>query len=627
MHTLFPPLYSHKNAEISTISYQLSLTKNSPTEDIIPLSNNEYRYIPSDFLIDDTSKLESLNLLCKPTSFGYSVLNGISIFPPFTYPQCSLVTDHYKSRIYINRDTEELYMDCDKKGYYLAGPSEKPKLMLLKDAEKWEEHKYKKPVDSSNIEFAIGNCGKDDDYGHATMIPRFNKTLFNLSKNKTIGKPKIIFFLTLDSLSRRHFYRKLPSVISLFLNFTKIFPYFNVYDFKLHSTIGEDSVANQVPILGGLKKFVRKFSGNKKIDYLNDTALWNILRDKGYISLLGFDDCDKTFSHSIGQNPNTDYTVRQFYCLVEKYAKIKTKKKFSKQKCLGPYQTHYYLLNYTMKLAKMYKGVNMWLYLHLNAAHEATGQHAATLDLDIRDYLINFITEFQADHEIIFFNGDHGMRYGEWHNNIDAIQEKKLPALFIVGSKSLLNKYPNSNHCLSTNTERLISKLDLRETMLSIAGITENSPHSINLFTEIASKDRNCFEIAADPWNCPCAQMKHIKLFASPLILILDQLIAYAENTINSLSYSTINHPLGKFCKKVILDGIKNLYHLYINNVSEVFRLEIKTSTKKKVLFEINYFLTSEKDEIIKITEGFRIENIVRNGYKIYAKVYSYIDY
>ena len=121
--------------------------------------------------------------------------------------------------------------------------------------------------------------------------------------------------------------------------------------------------------------------------------------------------------------------------------------------------------------------------------------------------------------------------------------------------------------------------------------------------------------------------MKHIKLFASPLILILDQLIAYAENTINSLSYSTINHPLGKFCKKVILDGIKNLYHLYINNVSEVFRLEIKTSTKKKVLFEINYFLTSEKDEIIKITEGFRIENIVRNGYKIYAKVYSYIDY
>ena len=433
LETFLIPLCSIKNPKIIAVFYSPILGFTYSPDDPIPISNTNFNYTPQIFSIDDTSNLKAVNLACKPISFGYSIEDGNARFPPYTYPKCSNVWGQNDTYLHIDRESQSLYMDCPQNfGSLIKGPIQNNRFMQQPEGAIWDLEQYDKPIDASKLEYGLGSCGRATNYQQGAMVPIFNETLFNLSKAKTNGKPKILFFLSLDSLSRRHYFRKLPSVIDLFNNFSTIFPNFTVHDFKLHNILGEDTIGNQVPILGGKDKFVRD-SGNKNIDYLGESALWNILRDKGYISLLGLDDCDFNFPRSIGQNPRADYKVRQFYCAVELLSRVSAEEINQGQRCLGGHQTHYYMLNYTMSLVKMYEGSNIWIYLHLNAAHDGLGQHAATLNDDIREFLIDFLGKFQEKSDIaIFLNGDHGMRYGEWYTESRPIKKPNFLGYFLL---------------------------------------------------------------------------------------------------------------------------------------------------------------------------------------------------
>ena len=80
--------------------------------------------------------------------------------------------------------------------------------------------------------------------------------------------------LTLDSLSRRHFFRKLPKVIDFMnsLNLDKNSK-FSIFDFKLHNILGGDSPENQVPIFGGVIDPPKITTGNLERDFLGDKAI------------------------------------------------------------------------------------------------------------------------------------------------------------------------------------------------------------------------------------------------------------------------------------------------------------------------------------------------------------------
>jgi hypothetical protein len=59
--------------------------------------------------------------------------------------------------------------------------------------------------------------------------------------------------------------------------------------------------------------------------------------------------------------------------------------------------------------------------LHLSAGHEATGQHAETLDDDVVQFLETYLTEFGETRDVfIFLMADHGMRYGNWYRDLPA---------------------------------------------------------------------------------------------------------------------------------------------------------------------------------------------------------------
>ena len=87
---------------------------------------------------------------------------------------------------------------------------------------------------------------------------------------------------------------------------------------------------------------------NYQGDYLAEGALWNILKKSGYMTLLGFENCDYYFLTNIGRKPRVDHMIRDFYCAALEFLDLNTNKEFTNtQRCIGPHMSHYYALNYT----------------------------------------------------------------------------------------------------------------------------------------------------------------------------------------------------------------------------------------------------------------------------------------
>lgn len=89
------------------------------------------------------------------------------------------------------------------------------------------------------------------------MKPRYNSTLhFNALVNTQrsegiINKPLLIFHIALDSLSRRHFIRKLPKTQE-FLNDLNNKSKHSVFDFKIHNIQDYASIENQSYVYSGI---------------------------------------------------------------------------------------------------------------------------------------------------------------------------------------------------------------------------------------------------------------------------------------------------------------------------------------------------------------------------------------
>lgn len=623
----FPPLFSENNKNIISVTKMQKEKTGKSTDEISLIPNNEFLYDPDDFQIDDTDQLKSLDLWCKPDSFGYTIERGNEIFPYHGYPKCSQVNEQMDTYAHIDRKNNKVYMDCpdNTNQEIIIGPYDDSKIIYRQEGhKKWKTKEYKDPIPATGVEFVLGKCKKDDGlFLQGDMNPIFNKTAYEKALGKVNGKPKIVYFLTLDSLSRRHFFRKLPRVIKYMNDLNKNSSY-SVFDFKLHNNMADTSPKNQVPIFSGDNTYSEYKVKNKNQDILKEKSLWYKLREKGYISHLGFEDCDGSFLNYLGRYPDVEYSAGPFYCAVETFTESGFRKENTVQRCIGGHQTHYFILNFTDTIVDMNYGVNMMLYNHLNAAHEYTGQHAETLNDDITEYLQNFIRKYGKDYEIlIFMQADHGMRYGAFFHELDAYQENKLPAFFLIASKSLLEKYPYSYHALTINTERLTSKMDYRKTVLAMENIIEESAKSVDLFSETASKSRTCTQMGIRPWDCACLKMVELTSPSKLIKNLVEFLKDYAENLINSQSYSFSKYPEGKICKKIELENVEKIYHTGINNVEELYKLEITSETRKNLKFQITYSLVSDGKYMQATKRRYRYESTSYLHYPIKIRVFN----
>ena len=131
-------------------------------------------------------------------------------------------------------------------------------------------------------EYALGAC---QGHIHKRIDLRFLSPRFKSSEYQkrlfiaqtARKKPMIILFLTIDSFSRRHFYRKMTETLEYFEKLKN----YSVADYKLHNIKGADTAENQFWVFSD---FETTKNWNSE-DYLGESAIWYKMRKKGFMTL------------------------------------------------------------------------------------------------------------------------------------------------------------------------------------------------------------------------------------------------------------------------------------------------------------------------------------------------------
>lgn len=495
-----------------------------------PITNEVYLSInrqPEIFSIDDTEALlkNFSTVPAVPYDFGYTVAEGLEMFPPYEYGPCNSTSASLQGEsVNLDYEENEISLTCrgTTRGKYIVGPTANYRFMNPKEVDS-HFNLTRASLRSQTIlphhEWAIASC-RDNGYKYELhfMKPRLlpevqskaNATTMLLEEKFNISKPPLsIVMITVDSFSRRHFFRKLTKTVEL-LNRIEQQGDWKVTDFKLHNIIGTDTAENQSFVFGtGFAGYASRRE-TRGADLFGESAIWKQLGDRGFVSLLGFEGCAYKMNRVIGRNPKADHVVNPFYCAAEKYSSVTSHKKNAmQQRCLGKHMSHWYLMDYSLKFLETYPTNNHWVYNHFTAAHEITGQHAQTLDDDLVLYLQELMLRSVDRDMVIYIVGDHGMRYGNFISDTKAIQEHRLPVFFMLNKHDFLSKIEHSYDSLAHNAKRLTSKPDLRRSLMFLAenryGNTlkhSNSMAAINLFTEKAADSRMCEDIGIPAWYC-----------------------------------------------------------------------------------------------------------------------------
>lgn len=573
----------------------------------------------SPFDIDDDATVTDMKkqLACVPFTFGYSKEKGEEVFPPKMYPSCASKAKAPVPILHLDPDNRRFSMECSdsRNGQFVVKPASVPhtEFDLYTDLlGKWTENVYRnETVQGVDSEYVLGACG-EDGYGNAQLIPKFNRKAWERAKQVIVSKgnftrPIVILFLSLDSFSRRHFYRKMPLTVS-FLSHLNSQSDFTVFDFKLHNIMGRNSPQNMVPMFSNAS--LSDQTDPVDYDVLGETAIWAILKKWGFVVATGFENCGSDFLNYIGRTQNVDNFVNSFYCAAKLYMGVSTDKAEIDQRCIGPRMSHSYLLNYTSSFSHMYSSLNQFLYFHIDTAHEQSGQHASLLDFDLKHFLELYLREVGRDNDlVVFLQGDHGMRYGNWHVDLEAEQEMKLPALFLTMNTGLLDRLPGSYDALWHNTRRLVSKRDLRATILALAGVPFGQKYPIHeeeylqgavILHESKAKDsRTCSSLHISPWNCGCLDSPSViplNTTHNPVQKLVQKVAETSLFQVNQLTNTPKHLISGYICQKLTLKRIIRAYGSRLDNVTEQLRVEFSVKEAKYARFEALAIVGSDKN-------------------------------
>lgn len=612
------------NNSLTTPYYNLEIEAPKEFNRVKPpsISNFDYSsylsYVSGlNFTIDDTQAFESFRdlMACLPESFGYSVEEGLKIFPPKKYPDCAEENQDLNGELIFDTEHNIVQLDCksDYEGKYILGPRDGRKLVRSEDNE-FKVHNY--PGESVQLEgdeeYVLASCKKSGKFEYVSTRPRFNQTVFDRAQQvgKSLGykfgKPVTILNVIIDSFSRRHFYRKLEDTVQ-YLNDMNHNGTHAVFDYKLHNINGVNSIGNMVVTLSGLLQDPREAYSDTP--YNKD--IWNKMKELGFVTFVGQENCNHDLAIVLGENISVDHSVNEFYCAAEQFSKYSIDKYASNvHRCIGKKMSHEYIMNYTLEFLDIYAGVDKWVYIHLNAAHEGSGQHAATLDQHLPAFLQKILSRDEI--VILLLEADHGMRYGDWQRSESATVEWKLPALFAMMPHEVMKDMYEGYSNMLKNTYRLTSKFEVRNTMLDIAYMSKGIPYSnidsigSVLYKDVLSVQRTCKDAMIDTEMCSCLEYVQIDpdVYTKPnyqiqdenlrdlnrlMYILIDDAMDFIHEQLN------INKNYHKLCRDLTFDKITSASgqsDLYFEYVKIEFGVVENSDARFEVLYIIKEFKT-----------------------------------
>jgi hypothetical protein len=192
------------------------------------------------------------------------------------------------------------------------------------------------------------------------------------------------------------------------------------------------------------------------------------------------------------------------------------------------------------------------------------------------------------------------MRFGDWFKDIRGYQEHKLPAFFFLSSRSYLDSLPGAYAALLHNSHELMSKKDIRRTLLFLSHYPDSSAQvpldsyavSYNILTEHIPDNRTCSEAGIPVWYCSCLSFQEIDLtWNSALTQILYLVIDISIHTMNSQVYSAHGLSKGYGCQKVEAGDLRSAYGVQATSHQEIVKVVFGVKNSPTASFAATFTL------------------------------------
>jgi len=391
------------------------------------------------------------------------------------------------------------------------------KKVILMDLYNKNKNKYYPNISRPEIEILFkNNIGKliINIRKNYTLIKE-RKKLIKKRKNNLLYKNVLILFF--DTLSRAHFFRKLPKTIKFLNKFSK----YQTNILKKNMTIFQYFKYNSINTFTA-PNLIASYYGGK----VNGKGVHfgNYFKKNGFIIGRVNNFCEKEIVINQGNNKSFkhvfwDHEGTSIGCIKGFYNGIFTHKISSLVKrCLFGKDLTEYSLEYLESFWKAYiSNHKMFLYQSIEG-HEPTGELIGHYD----DIYFNFLNKFYSNalfkDTVILIFSDHGQHLSGplyLFNSEDFFFERTLATLFlIVPNKKVLYKN-NLYDEIKYNEQIFITPFDIYNTLLYFAYGEINklyTKYSVSygdcLFTKLNYKERFCdspkYDNQINKYTCNC---------------------------------------------------------------------------------------------------------------------------
>ena len=398
------------------------------------------------------------------------------------------------------------------------------KKVILMDLFNKNKTKYYPNISPPEIEVIF-----KDKFGELMINIRKNETLIKerenlIKKRKTKLLYKNILILFFDTLSRAHFFRKLPKTINFLNQFSKyqtntLIKNMTVFQYFKYNSINTFTAPNLIASYYG-----GKVNGN-------GTHFGNYFKDNGFIIGRVNNFCEKevvinkgnikSFNHSIW-----DHEGSSIGCIKGFYRGIFADKISSLVKrCLFGKDLTEYSLEYLKSFWEAYiSQPKMFLFQSIEG-HEPTGELIGHYDEIYYNFLNNFYSNALLKDTIILIFSDHGQHLSGplyLFNSEDFFFERTLAILFLVIPNNELLYKNNLYEKIKYNEQVFITPFDIYNTLIYFAYGEMNEMYNKNsvsygdsLFTKLNFKERFCdsskYDNQINKYTCNCITKKNNK--------------------------------------------------------------------------------------------------------------------
>lgn len=482
---------------------------------------------------------------CQARDLFFTEEEYKKIFNFRKYSSCEMPTDDV---IYL--DGEYIYAECvDGEAEFSIDPGLPQRLGgEVKDEVIWSfDNKI-----GERSEYAFIRCGKTH---YSLFFIRFNQTASDRANKirfsrKHDPKNMNVFVLVIDSLSRFTSYKYMPKFTEYLgerMQNPEEFSDFSVYEFKRFGLPDIFTLPNMAQILYGesfedIKKKlnVQKPDKNKEspehLAYQKEKSMWNYYMNQGFVTLFTKDTVYDFLNRFMGREITADHVFQNYWRSA--WSVYGFDDFANRQRCYGRQNSHNLTFGYTYDFFEKYKSNNKFAYVHLDAAHENTG-NIQTVDEELKYFIKSLTALFKKREEnfMIYIMSDHGFKFEKIMFDVRSFIENTSPLAYLLISDEVEQKIKARENLLH-NSQMLTGRFDLNLMLKYLAHYPYDLPPNsyfedikksykidsgVNLLTEKASPYRRCNELGVAKNRCICSWFEPIKRSDNTELEIIDK--------------------------------------------------------------------------------------------------------